>query len=84
MNKKIATLIHILNTLKNGNIRGKMSLFLCILAILYLIVPIDVIPDALIGPGQIDDLLLLLGAITNSFLAYKKIKAEKQNPRHKP
>jgi len=84
MNKKIATLIHILNTLKNGNMRGKLSLFLCILAILYLIVPIDVIPDALIGPGQIDDLLLLLGAITNSVLAYRKSKAEKQNPRHKP
>ena len=49
------------------------------LALGYLIFPIDLIPDALIGPGQIDDLFFILGALGFAVQTYKKNLSRKSN-----
>ena len=46
----------------------KAALFL-VLAIAYLILPVDLIPDVVVILGQIDDLIILIGATVNAFYA---------------
>ncbi|MBQ3240317.1 MAG: DUF1232 domain-containing protein [Akkermansia sp.] len=65
--------------LSKSGIRGKLSILLGVLALGYLIFPIDLIPDALIGPGQIDDLFFILGALGFALQTYKKNLSNKSN-----
>lgn len=46
-------------------------------AVLYLCMPLDVIPDPLLGPGQVDDFFLF-------FLTYRKWKERKQHNSAQP
>ncbi len=54
-------------------------MLLGVLALLYLISPIDFIPDALIGPGQIDDLFFILGAFGFAVQTYRKNLSNNEN-----
>jgi uncharacterized membrane protein YkvA (DUF1232 family) len=53
---------------------GAKLLFLA--AIVYLIMPLDLIPDVVVVVGWIDDLVALLGAGTALLLALRRYKAE--------
>lgn len=72
MKSKLPTVKYFLEVLSKSGMRGKFSMLLGVLALLYLICPIDIIPDALIGPGQIDDLFFILGALGFAVQTYKK------------
>lgn len=50
---------------------GKASaIVLLALAVLYLLSPLDFIPDVFVGPGQLDDLGFVALAIRNAFKAF--------------
>ncbi len=72
MSNKLSTVKYFFQVLNKSGVRGKLSLLLGMLALGYLIFPIDLIPDALIGPGQIDDLFFILGALGFAVQTYKK------------
>lgn len=72
MGNKLSTVKYFFQVLNKSGVRGKLSLLLGVLALGYLIFPIDLIPDALIGPGQIDDLFFILGALGFAVQTYKK------------
>ncbi len=71
-NSKLSTVRYFFQVLSKSGVRGKLSILLGVLALGYLIFPIDLIPDALIGPGQIDDLFFILGALGFALQTYKK------------
>lgn len=71
-NSKLSTVRYFFQVLSKSGVRGKLSILLGVLALGYLIFPIDLIPDALIGPGQIDDLFFILGAFGFALQTYKK------------
>ena len=71
-NSKLSTVRYFFQVLSKSGVRGKLSILLGVLALGYLILPIDLIPDALIGPGQIDDLFFILGALGFAVQTYKK------------
>ena len=50
------------------------SLVMLVLAVIYFISPIDLIPDALFPVGYLDDIPLLIGTSIYSWLAYRKMK----------
>lgn len=79
MNSKLSTVKYFFQVLSKSGIRGKLSILLGVLALGYLIFPIDLIPDALIGPGQIDDLFFILGALGFAVQTYKKNLSRKSN-----
>ena len=79
MNSKLSTVKYFFQVLSKSGIRGKLSILLGVLALAYLIFPIDLIPDALIGPGQIDDLFFILGALGFALQTYKKNLSNKSN-----
>ncbi len=58
------------------------SIVIAVAAALYLISPIDVIPDAFLGFGQMDDLaiaLLAVGEGVKAWRLYKGNKSEKES-----
>ena len=79
MSNKLSTVKYFFQVLNKSGVRGKLSLLLGMLALGYLIFPIDLIPDALIGPGQIDDLFFILGALGFAVQTYKKNLSRKSN-----
>jgi uncharacterized membrane protein YkvA (DUF1232 family) len=44
---------------RDPRVAPRMKVVLPVLALLYLISPIDAIPDVLLGPGQLDDLTVI-------------------------
>ncbi|HNV48645.1 MAG TPA: YkvA family protein [Spirochaetota bacterium] len=70
-------------TARNRFIR---ALVVLILAIVYTISPIDLIPEALVGPlGLADDLFLLLIGFLYAWYSYSKLKRQRALvPRPKP
>lgn len=72
MSSKLSTVRYFFQVLSKSGMRGKFSILLGVLALLYLISPIDIIPDILIGPGQIDDLFFILGALGFAVQTYRK------------
>ncbi|MBN1496168.1 MAG: DUF1232 domain-containing protein [Spirochaetes bacterium] len=57
-----------------------ISIILLILAVIYTISPIDVIPDIIPITGLLDDIPLLLTTAANAGYSYRKLKKEqKQN-----
>lgn len=45
---------------RDPRVAPRMKVLLPIFAVVYLISPIDVIPDVLLGPGQLDDLTIIV------------------------
>ncbi len=72
MSNKLSTVRYFFQVLSKSGVRGKLSILMGVLALGYLIFPIDLLPDVLIGPGQIDDLFVILGALGFAVQTYKK------------
>jgi uncharacterized membrane protein YkvA (DUF1232 family) len=79
MSSKLPTVRYFFQVLHKSGIRGKFSMLLGVLALCYLICPLDIIPDALIGPGQIDDIFFILGAFGVAVQTYRKNLSNKKN-----
>lgn len=54
------------------------SLVMLGLAVIYLISPIDLIPDVLFPVGYLDDIPLLIGSSIYAWFTYRKMKKEKE------
>ena len=74
MGGRLHTLRQIIEVLGRSGIRGKLCWVFAVLALVYLVSPVDFIPDALLGPGQLDDLLVILSALGFALRTYKKNK----------
>ena len=55
-----------------------ISLVMLVAAIIYLISPIDIIPDVLFPAGYLDDIPFLLAAAVYSGISYRKMKREQK------
>ena len=53
-------------------------------AIVYLISPIDLIPDLLIGPGMLDDILVVPGLLMFALKAIVSASAQRPAPARAP
>lgn len=56
---------------------SKWGKLLILLAILYVFFPLDLIPDFFIGPGFIDDLLIIFSLVTALIVEYKNYQNSK-------
>lgn len=62
---------------------GKKNLLLIVAALLYLVAPIDLIPDFVLGLGFTDDLAILtylIGKLYNEIESYRLWSRGRQNP----
>ncbi len=53
------------------------SIVILILAVIYLISPIDIIPDALVPIGYLEDIPLLITTAIYAGYSYRKLKKER-------
>ncbi|HOO70846.1 MAG TPA: DUF1232 domain-containing protein [Spirochaetota bacterium] len=67
-----------IKNLKGTKNRFILSVFFFSIAIVYLISPIDFIPDILIPAGYLDDIPFLLLTAINAGHSYKKLKNEQK------
>ncbi len=51
--------------------RRLSSLGILLLTVGYLIWPVDFIPDFLVGPGQVDDLAILIAGVTQAYRLWR-------------
>jgi uncharacterized membrane protein YkvA (DUF1232 family) len=65
-------------SLESARKRFIISLILLGVAIIYLISPIDIIPDLLFPAGYLDDIPLLLSTALYAGYAYRKLKKEQK------
>ncbi len=65
-------------SLASAKKRFVASLVMLGLAFIYFISPIDLIPDALFPMGYLDDIPLLIGSSIYAWLAYRKMKKERE------
>jgi uncharacterized membrane protein YkvA (DUF1232 family) len=65
-------------SLASARKRFIFSLVMAGLALIYLISPIDIIPDAIIGVGYLDDIPLLLSTALYAGYTYRKLKKERE------
>ena len=63
MNKKQQVAEKLASEARKGSPWSPRSVVLYLLAIIYVLFPIDFIPDALLGFGQADDALVLIAVI---------------------
>lgn len=63
MNKKQKVVENLANEARKTSPWSPRSLFFYLLAIIYVISPIDFVPDAMLGIGQIDDTAVLIAII---------------------
>jgi uncharacterized membrane protein YkvA (DUF1232 family) len=65
-------------SLESARKRFIISLVLLGLALIYLISPIDIIPDVIFPVGYLDDIPLLLSTALYAGYAYRKLKKEQK------
>ena len=65
--------------LKHARYRFLLSLIFLIAGFIYLIWPIDIIPDILIPLGWVDDIFILIGVFIYSFVSYRRVKKAKES-----
>ena len=63
MNDKQKIAEHLVREARKGSLSSPRSIIFYVLAILYVLSPIDLIPDAFIGLGQADDAMVIIGAV---------------------
>ncbi len=68
-----------MNTVK---IKIAQSIGIAIVALVYLISPIDIIPDAFLGLGQMDDIAVISLAAVNAYRAYTLHKQNKKQTKN--
>lgn len=79
MKGKLATIKEFLMVMNKHGIRGKLSLALCVLALLYFVLPFDFVPDIAFGPGQLDDLFFLISSALVAWNTYRKPLADEKD-----
>lgn len=72
MNAKLALIKQFLQVLHRSGVQGKVCLWLCVLALVYFILPFDFIPDMAFGAGQLDDFFVLVSSLLLAFNTYRK------------
>ncbi len=73
-----------MNKINNKKIIVIQSVIVSIVALVYLISPIDIIPDGFLGLGQMDDVAVITLAVVNAVRAYNAHKQSKtENPKKK-
>ena len=60
---------------RKGSLWSPRSIVFYLLAIVYTLSPIDFIPDAMFGPGQVDDAAVLIAVIFYIIRVLRKNKA---------
>ncbi len=55
------------------------SVVVLVLAIIYLVSPIDIIPDVFFPAGYLDDIPLLITAAVYAGYSYRKLKKKREN-----
>lgn len=83
----IKNIIELLNDYKNGEYTKvpKNTITACIVAILYFVVPTDIIPDWIVSIGLLDDLAVvshLIKQINSDLEEYNKWKMENQKKKY--
>lgn len=63
MNDKQKITEHLVKEARKGSLSSPRSIIFYVLAFLYVLSPIDLIPDAFIGLGQADDAMVIIGAV---------------------
>lgn len=74
MNKKQQVAEKLASEARKGSPWSPRSMVLYLLAIIYVLSPIDFIPDALLGMGQADDALVLIAVIWYAIRLLRKGK----------
>ena len=64
--------------LKHARHRFLLSLIFLIAGFIYLIWPIDIIPDILVPFGWVDDILILISVFIYSAISYRRVKKAKK------
>ena len=67
------------NSLESAKRRFIVSLVILILAVLYLLFPLDFIPDVLFPAGYLDDIPLLIASALYAGYSYRKMKRERES-----
>lgn len=65
MDRKQQTAARLVQEARKGSLRSPRSIVFYLLALVYILSPLDFIPDALLGVGQLDD-----GAVLVALLWY--------------
>lgn len=60
---------------RKGSLWSPRSIVFYLLAIVYTLSPIDFIPDAMLGPGQVDDAVVLFAVAYYIFRIIRKKKS---------
>ena len=63
MDKKQQTAARLVQEAKKGSLKSPRSLVFYLLALVYLLSPLDFLPDAIPGLGQLDDAAVLLSVL---------------------
>ena len=63
MDKKQQTAIKLVQEAQKGSLKSLRSIVYYILALVYIVSPVDFIPDSIIGLGQLDDGVVLLAVL---------------------
>lgn len=63
MNKKQQVAEKLASEARKGSPWSPRSIILYLLALLYVFSPFDFIPDAFLGLGQVDDILVIIGVL---------------------
>ena len=63
MDKKAETAVKLVREARKGSLTSPRSIVCYILALAYIISPVDLIPDTILGPGQLDDAAVLIALI---------------------
>ena len=63
MDKKQQTAVKLIREVKKGSLKSPRSIVYYILALVYILSPVDFIPDAIPGLGQLDDGAVLLAVL---------------------
>ena len=65
---------------RKGSLWSPRSIVFYLLAIVYTLSPIDFIPDAMLGPGQVDDAAVIIAVIYYIIRIIRKRIPENRNP----
>ena len=63
MDKKQQTAIKLVQEAQKGSLKSLRSIVYYILALVYIVSPVDFIPDSIMGLGQLDDGVVLLAVL---------------------
>ena len=60
MDKKPLPLVRLVQEAQKGSLKSPRSIVFYLLALVYILSPLDIIPDTILGLGQLDDGVVLL------------------------